>query len=105
MSRGLGYVYKRQVNDGVGLNLTQADTVIHYDPWWNPAAEAQATDRAHRIGQSKKVMVYKLVAQNTLEERICTMQREKQQLTDSALREGGLSHFGADDLRALFQSL
>lgn len=90
---------------GVGLNLTQADTVIHYDPWWNPAAEAQATDRAHRIGQSKKVMVYKLVAQNTLEERICTMQREKQQLTDSTLREGGLSHFGADDLRALFQSL
>ena len=53
---------------GVGLNLTQADTVIHYDPWWNPAAENQATDRAHRIGQKKNVMVYKLVAESTLEE-------------------------------------
>jgi superfamily II DNA or RNA helicase len=90
---------------GVGLNLTQADTVIHYDPWWNPAAENQATDRAHRIGQSKRVMVYKLVAESTLEERICVMQKEKQQLTDAALREGGITHFGADDLRALFQSL
>jgi superfamily II DNA or RNA helicase len=90
---------------GVGLNLTRADTVIHYDPWWNPAAEKQATDRAHRIGQTKNVMVYKLVAEGTLEERICVMQKEKQQLTDSALREGGLTHFGADDLRALFQSL
>ncbi len=90
---------------GVGLNLTRADTVIHYDPWWNPAAENQATDRAHRIGQTKNLMVYKLVAESTLEERICVMQKEKQQLTNAALREGGITHFGADDIRALFQSL
>ncbi len=90
---------------GVGLNLTQADTVIHYDPWWNPAAENQATDRAHRIGQTKNVMVYKLVAEATLEEQILVLQRQKQKLTDSALKEGGLTHLGAEDLRALFQSL
>jgi len=90
---------------GVGLNLTQADTVIHYDPWWNPAAENQATDRAHRIGQKKNVMVYKLVAESTLEEQILVMQQQKQKLTDSALKEGGLTHLGAEDLRALFQSL
>ncbi|MBL4633427.1 MAG: DEAD/DEAH box helicase [Kofleriaceae bacterium] len=90
---------------GVGLNLTQADTVIHYDPWWNPAVENQASDRAHRIGQTKNVMVYKLIAEKTLEDRICVMQKEKQLLTDAALSEGGLTHFGADDLRALFQSL
>ncbi len=90
---------------GVGLNLTQADTVIHYDPWWNPAAETQATDRAHRIGQTKNVMVYKLVTEATVEEQILVMQKQKQKLTDSALKEGGLTHFGADDLRALFQSL
>ena len=55
---------------GTGLNLTAADTVIHYDPWWNPAVEDQATDRAHRIGQDKPVFVYKLVTQGTVEERI-----------------------------------
>ena len=90
---------------GTGLNLTSADTVIHYDPWWNPAAENQATDRAHRIGQKKNVMVYKLVAAATLEEQILVMQQQKQKLTDSALKEGGLTHLGAEDLRALFQSL
>ncbi len=90
---------------GVGLNLTQADTVIHYDPWWNPAVERQATDRAHRIGQTKSVMVYKIVAEQTLEERICVLQEEKQRLTDTTLSEGGLSHFGAEDLQAFFQSL
>ncbi len=90
---------------GVGLNLTRADTVIHYDPWWNPAVERQATDRAHRIGQDKKVMVYKLVARDTLEERISVMQSQKQELTDSALFEGGVSHLDAEDLQALFHSL
>jgi SNF2 family DNA or RNA helicase len=55
---------------GTGLNLTAADTVIHYDPWWNPAVETQATDRAHRIGQDKLVFAYKLVALGTAEERI-----------------------------------
>jgi superfamily II DNA or RNA helicase len=68
---------------GVGLNLTQADTVIHYDPWWNPAVENQATDRAHRIGQTQRVMVYKLVAQGTIEERILALQERKAALADS----------------------
>ena len=68
---------------GVGLNLPQADTVIHYDPWWNPAAEKQATDRAHRIGQTQTVFVYKLVAQGTIEERILALQERKAALADS----------------------
>ena len=68
---------------GVGLNLPQADTVIHFDPWWNPAAETQATDRAHRIGQTRTVFVYKLVAQGTIEERILALQERK-----AALAEG-----------------
>ncbi len=68
---------------GTGLNLTQADTVIHYDPWWNPAVENQATDRAHRIGQSQQVLVYKLVAQGTIEERILALQERKAALANS----------------------
>jgi SNF2 family DNA or RNA helicase len=68
---------------GVGLNLTQADTVIHYDPWWNPAVENQATDRAHRIGQTEHVFVYKLVAQGTIEERMQELQKRKAALADS----------------------
>jgi len=68
---------------GVGLNLTAADTVIHYDPWWNPAVEKQATDRAHRIGQKKAVFVYKLVTEGTVEEKIIEMQATKQALADA----------------------
>jgi SNF2-related domain/Helicase conserved C-terminal domain/SWIM zinc finger len=68
---------------GVGLNLTQADTVIHYDPWWNPAVETQATDRAHRIGQTQRVMVYKLVVQGTIEQRILALQERKAALAQS----------------------
>ena len=68
---------------GVGLNLPQADTVIHYDPWWNPAVEDQATDRAHRIGQTQSVWVIKLVAQGTIEERILVLQERKAQLASS----------------------
>lgn len=68
---------------GVGLNLTAADTVIHYDPWWNPAVEKQATDRAHRIGQKKAVFVYKLVTEGTVEEKIIEMQDSKQALADA----------------------
>ena len=68
---------------GVGLNLPQADTVIHYDPWWNPAVENQATDRAHRIGQTQRVLVYKLVAQGTIEERILALQERKAALAES----------------------
>jgi SNF2 family DNA or RNA helicase len=68
---------------GVGLNLPQADTVIHYDPWWNPAVEAQATDRAHRIGQTQSVFVYKMVAHGTIEERILALQERKAALSES----------------------
>lgn len=72
---------------GVGLNLTEADTVIHYDPWWNPAAENQATDRAHRIGQQKAVFVYKLVVENSVEEKIIDMQQKKQALAQGMYQQ------------------
>ncbi len=75
---------------GRGLNLTAADTVIHYDPWWNPAAEDQATDRAYRIGQDKPVFVYKLIAANTVEERILDLQRRKGSLSDATIEGKGL---------------
>jgi SNF2 family DNA or RNA helicase len=65
---------------GVGLNLVEADTVIHYDPWWNPAVENQATDRAYRIGQDKAVFVYKLIVENTIEEKIIELQERKKTL-------------------------
>ncbi|MEE9493849.1 MAG: DEAD/DEAH box helicase [Gammaproteobacteria bacterium] len=68
---------------GVGLNLTAADTIIHYDPWWNPAVEKQATDRAHRIGQDKPVFVYKLLIEESVEEKILDMQERKQMLADA----------------------
>jgi SNF2 family DNA or RNA helicase len=63
---------------GTGLNLTGADMVMHYDPWWNPAVEDQATDRAHRIGQKKKVYVVKFIAADTIEEKVLALQRRKQ---------------------------
>lgn len=72
---------------GTGLNLTAADTVIHYDPWWNPAAEAQATDRAYRIGQDKPVFVHKLLCQETVEERIHRLQQEKAKLAEGLLAD------------------
>jgi hypothetical protein len=72
---------------GTGLNLTAADTVIHYDPWWNPAAENQATDRAHRIGQTKPVFVHKLVCRGTIEERILELQKRKADLVEALLSE------------------
>ena len=65
---------------GSGLNLTTADTVIHFDPWWNPAAESQASDRAHRIGQDKNVFVYKLITKGTVEEKIQKLQKHKHAL-------------------------
>lgn len=70
---------------GVGLNLTTADTVIHYDPWWNPAAEDQASDRAWRIGQDKPVFVYKLITNQSIEEKIIDMQKNKAELAKSIL--------------------
>ena len=73
---------------GRGLNLTSADTVIHYDPWWNPAVEDQASDRAHRIGQTKSVFVYKMIAADTVEERIIDMQERKAALAKLAFEDG-----------------
>jgi superfamily II DNA or RNA helicase len=89
---------------GTGLNLTAADTVIHYDPWWNPAVEAQATDRAHRIGQDKPVFVYKLIAQGTVEERMTQLQADKQALASQLYSASNASpaSLGAADLELLF---
>ena len=88
---------------GRGLNLTSADTVIHYDPWWNPAVEDQASDRAHRIGQTKSVFVYKLIAADTVEDRIMELQQRKANLANIALSEAG-DHIGIDidDVEFLF---
>jgi SNF2 family DNA or RNA helicase len=70
---------------GTGLNLTAADTVIHFDPWWNPAVEAQATDRAHRIGQKKVVTCYKIIARDTVEEKILHLQSRKKAIISATL--------------------
>ena len=91
---------------GTGLNLTAADTVIHYDPWWNPAVEAQATDRAHRIGQDKPVFVYKLLTEHTVEEKIAAMQAQKKELAEALLGEGGGKlKISSSDLAQLFEPL
>ena len=92
---------------GVGLNLTAADTVIHYDPWWNPAVENQATDRAHRLGQDKPVFVYKLIVGGSIEEKILALQERKAELAAGILSEdrGVELKFGNDDLIALFEPL
>jgi len=92
---------------GVGLNLTAADTVIHYDPWWNPAVENQATDRAHRIGQTKSVFVYKLVVAGSIEEKILAMQEQKAALAAGILSDdkGGGVKFSEADLTALLAPL
>jgi len=92
---------------GVGLNLTTADTVIHYDPWWNPAVENQATDRAHRLGQNKPVFVYKLIVSGSIEEKILALQERKAELAAGILSEDHQVDikFGSDDLAALFEPL
>ena len=87
---------------GTGLNLTAADHVFLIDPWWNPAVEDQAADRAHRIGQDKSVMVYRMVARDTVEERILELQDRKRALADAALADaGGAAAITRDDLLAL----
>jgi SNF2 family DNA or RNA helicase len=90
---------------GVGLNLTSADTVIHYDPWWNPAAHDQATDRAYRIGQDKPVFVYKLIVENSVEEKIVLMQEDKRALAEAIYegKEQGFAKMNEKDLLDLFK--
>jgi SNF2 family DNA or RNA helicase len=92
---------------GVGLNLTAADTVIHFDPWWNPAVENQATDRAHRLGQTKPVFVYKLIVAGSIEEKILALQEKKAELAAGILSEDaqGMTKFGEADLAALLAPL
>ena len=92
---------------GVGLNLTAADTVIHLDPWWNPAVEQQATDRAHRIGQDQPVFVYKLVVQGSIEERMLALQARKAALADGVLGVDAAAapKFSAEDLQGLLAPL
>ncbi len=90
---------------GTGLNLTGADVVIHYDPWWNAAAQNQATDRAHRIGQTKEVTVYRLIVKNTIEEKILKLQETKKDLADAVLSgdQTSLSSLSTEELMELLE--
>jgi non-specific serine/threonine protein kinase len=89
---------------GTGLNLTGADYVIHYDPWWNPAVEAQATDRSHRIGQTRQVFSYKLITRDTVEEKILALQEKKKELVNSIIstEQGFLKSLSREDIEELF---
>ena len=87
---------------GTGLNLTGADVVIHYDPWWNTSAQNQATDRAYRIGQKRGVQVIKLIAGGTIEARILKLQQAKSELSDGVLAQGeNLYTMDAQELKKL----
>ena len=90
---------------GTGLNLTAADCVIHMDPWWNPAVEEQATDRAYRIGQENKVQVLKLIAKDTIEEKIFALQERKKALIDQMIQPGEnfLGKLSEEELKSLFR--
>ncbi len=89
---------------GTGLNLTAADYVLHIDPWWNPAVERQATDRTHRIGQERPVMVYKFIAEETVEEKILQLQEQKQALVEQLISTDGniIKSLTREDVAALF---
>jgi SNF2 family DNA or RNA helicase len=88
---------------GVGLNLTGADTVVHFDPWWNPAVEDQATDRAHRIGQTRVVTSYKLITRGTVEEKILTLQQKKRDIIKATLGEEQFADaLSWDEIQELF---
>jgi len=89
---------------GTGLNLTGADYVIHYDPWWNPAVENQATDRAHRIGQTRHVFNYKLITRGTVEEKILALQKKKKELAELVIGgdESVAKELTKEDLEYLF---
>ncbi|WP_075593358.1 DEAD/DEAH box helicase [Pseudoalteromonas sp. PAB 2.2] len=91
---------------GTGLNLTQADTVIHFDPWWNPAVEKQATDRAYRIGQTNPVFVYKLIMANSVEQKVFKMQQHKQALVDALFTDKSMSftQFDEEQMLALIKN-
>ena len=90
---------------GTGLNLTSADIVIHYDPWWNKAAQNQATDRAHRIGQKHAINVYQLIAEETIEQKICELQQVKEDLAEEVLSGEGISStlFNKDEIMNLLE--
>lgn len=90
---------------GTGLNLTGADTVVHFDPWWNPAAEAQATDRAHRIGQTRVVTSYKLIASGTVEEKVLALQEEKRALLAGVFEasDAASANLSLADLKSLLR--
>jgi SNF2 family DNA or RNA helicase len=89
---------------GSGLNLTAADYVIHMDPWWNPAVEDQASDRAHRMGQKRPVTIYRLVAKDTIEDKIIDLHRHKRDLANNLLEGGELSgKMSVDDMLALIK--
>ncbi|MGN0182412.1 MAG: SNF2-related protein [Candidatus Ornithomonoglobus sp.] len=89
---------------GTGLNLTGADIVIHYDPWWNVSAENQASDRVYRIGQKRNVQIYKLIAEKSIEERIIELQQHKEALSDIALNgEGDIMKMSADDIMSILE--
>lgn len=103
--RGVGDVFLLSLKaGGVGLNLTAADYVIHLDPWWNPAVEQQATDRAHRIGQNRPVTVYKLIVKGSIEEQILALHGSKRELVDSMLGDQDVPRaFSVDELLSLLQ--
>ena len=90
---------------GTGLNLTGADMVIHFDPWWNLSAQNQATDRAYRIGQRNNVQVFKLITENSIEEKIQKLQEKKQDLTDAVIKseETFISKMSQEELLNLFE--
>ena len=90
---------------GSGLNLVGADTVIHFDPWWNPAAEDQATDRAHRIGQKNTVNVIRMVTRGTIEEQVVRLGARKRELFDQMITAGEAmpTQLTQEDIRALFE--
>jgi SNF2 family DNA or RNA helicase len=90
---------------GVGLNLSAADTVLHVDPWWNPAVEDQATDRAHRIGQTQVVTAYKLITRGTVEEKILDLQKKKREIIDATVEseEPMMTGLSVEEIASLLQ--
>ena len=90
---------------GFGLNLTEADYCFLLDPWWNPATEAQAVDRTHRIGQTRNVVVYRLISKDTIEEKVMALKARKAALFSSVIESGNAfgGSLNADDIRGLFE--